>query len=241
MSSRYPFLKLSILLGVAAVITLLMGVVAFRVPSEADQPVSADVKLDGFRYIVGQDDVGSYFVTVFFDDSSVAGLKAYAMESRRQTDILLQQGIDTLYVEATFNSPLSLDEFAELVVQSGMEVDYYNMRAIDAQGDRVGMQGGPSEDELVQAWLLDEMLRGIERNSGGKAEFKGFISVAGMVNRQGYQKLVAHPKVFLVDVSVNLARQVLQTRGRPVNLREIQLVVGPVYWGMENLGLQSFQ
>lgn len=64
------------------IITLLMSVLAFRVPREADQSVSADVKLDGFRYIVGQDDVGSYFVTVFFDEGSVAGLKAYAVESR---------------------------------------------------------------------------------------------------------------------------------------------------------------
>ena len=203
--------------------------------------VIADVELDGFRYVVAEDDTGSPLVTVFYLENSLTALKAYAAESRTQGEILLRAGIEPLYVEATFNSPLSAGELAELVGQTQMQVAQYNMRAIDARGDRVGLQGSPRGDELVPAWPLDEMLRGVAENSEGEAEFKGFISVQGMVDREGYEKLLSHKKVFLVDVTVNLAYQVLKERGRTVSPLDIQLLMVPPYWYMENLGLENFQ
>lgn len=232
---------LLVVCGGAAVIVLLVGVLALRAPEAAGRSVIADVELDGFRYVVAEDDMGSPLVTVFYPENSLTGLKEYAAQSRAQGEILLSAGVEPLYVEVTFDSPLSAGELAELVAQTEMQVAEYNMRAIDARGDRVGMQGSPRGDELVPAWPLEQMLRGVAENSGGEAQFKGFISVQGMVDRRGYEKLLSHQKVFLVDVTVNLAYQVLKERGRTVSPLDIQLLMVPPYWYMENLGLENFQ
>jgi len=228
---------------IAGAVVALVGLVLVGRPGRkgSNGEVIADVQLDGFRYVVAEDDMGSPLVTVFYPENSLMGLKAYAAESRAQGEILLRAGIEPLFVEVTFNSPLSAGELAELVAQTEMQVAEYNIRAIDARGDRVGMQGSPRGDELVPAWPMEQMLRGVAENSGGEAEFKGFISVQGMVDRRGYDKLLSHQKVFLVDVTVNLAQQVLMEQGRTVSPLDIQLLMVPPYWFMENLGLENFQ
>jgi len=228
-------------MGLLLSIAVSTGILVLRTARVSGQSVLLDETLDGFRYVINQDDVGSYFVYVFYDRDSVAGLKAYAAESRKQGERLIRQGVDRLYVEVTFNAPLSIAEFTRLVSETGMEVVHYNMQAIDGRGDRVGIQGGPSAGDLVPADTLEKVLKGIESQAGGQAEFQGFTGVAGMVTQTGYQKLLAHPKVFLVDVTVNLAYQFLKSRGRDVNLHDISLLTPPPFWFMEKIGLGNFQ
>ena len=227
--------------GFLLVVAVSIGLLVLRLAKVSGQSVLLDETLDGFRYVVNQDDVGSYFVYVFYDGNSVAGLKAYAAESRKQGERLIRQGVDRLYVEVTFNAPLSIAEFTRLVSETGMEVAHYNMRAIDGRGDRVGIQGSPRAGNLVPADTLGEVLKGIESQAGGQVEFQGFTGVAGMVTRTGYQKLLTHPRVFLVDVTVNLAYQFLRSRGRDVDLRDISLLSPPPFWFMEKMGLENFQ
>ncbi|WP_448590659.1 hypothetical protein [Thermoflexus hugenholtzii] len=61
-------------------------------------------------------------VFVWWDGSSISGIKADAAESRRQGELLLRQGVHTFYVQAVFNAPLSLEEFTSLVMETGMRV-----------------------------------------------------------------------------------------------------------------------
>ncbi len=153
---------------------------------------------------------------------------------------MLRQGVHPLYMVITFRWPLSPEEFTQLIAESEMHVTKYRIRVIDGRGARATIGGQPSANERIPAGMLSTAIEGIEQASGGRAELKGFFETQGIVYQEGYRRLLAHPKVFLVDVSVTLAHQILQSRGWKVRLDEIQFAGGSPYWDMEDLGLDLF-
>jgi len=239
MKRRLPVKKVVVPLSLVVV---LLGLISFSLnhPTAMARSPIADVRLDGFRYIVNQDDVGDFFVHVEWNQRSVAGLKAYAAESRRQGEFLLRQGVDQFYVLVVFNHPLSVEEFTRLVADADMQVKRYSIDVIDGQGMRATIGGSPIGGELVPAWMLQDALQRMAEVSGGQTKFVGFYEVEGIVSGEGYKKLLAHPRVFLVDVSVTLAHRILRERGWKVRLDKIQRTGGSPYWDMENFGLEHF-
>lgn len=239
MKRRFPVGKVTAFLSLVVVLLGLISLPPNPPAAMARSPI-ADVRLDGFRYIVNQDDVGDFFVFVEWDWHSVAGLKAYAAESRRQGDFLLRQGVNQFYVLVAFNHPLSVEKFTRLVADVDMQVKSYRIRVIDGQGMRATIGGSPIGGELVPAWRLQDTLQRMAEVSGGQTKFVGFYEVEGVVSGECYKKLLAHPRVFLVDVLVTLARRILQQRGWKVRLDKIQWTGGSPYWDMEDLGLEHF-
>ena len=138
-----------------------------------------------------------------------------------------------LSVVVTFRKPVPLSRVAELVSNSDLAVESYQLRGYvnggDTPQDRFTAGCAPRGDALFPTDEL-EMLSEDLREAGGE-EFAGVISVKGNLPSQSYSWLNSQSEVFLVDVM----RQVLadklsdKAKGKPIGV----LLESP-YWFVEN-------
>lgn len=179
-------------------------------------------------------------VSIAFDHTSVQALKAFAQSN---TDIAKTLNIPgtTLDARITFNHPLSVDEFKKFVADNGLNVSGYSIRVTAPDGTRWTIVGTPTGSDLVSQSHLNNYVAGVQQQAPN-ATLNGVIDVTASFSAPRYTALQAVPGVFLIDVSRTVAKQeAIAALPATFDPKKLTIDEGPVYWYMENLGLQNFR
>lgn len=195
-------------------------------------------------------------IGVRYDYESKAGIEAYITWNKSEAARLLNTGDRTFWVIVNFNGPQPREAFEQFVKDYDMKVVEYAMRAVEPptsltpEGNRVTAKGGPDNSVLVPDDLFSRMYANVVGEHG--ATFKGWITVRGMVDREGFKRLQSDARVAVVEVIETIGRQAL--RDNPAKLIgadrrllqaldtdepyfRIQIDGPPLYWKLEDFGL----
>lgn len=199
---------------------------------------------------------GDVNIAVRYDYESRTGIVAYIAWNKNEAARLLNTGATKFWVIVNFNGPQPREAFEQFVKDYHMEVVEYSMRAIEPPtpltpgGNRVTAIGAPHNSALIPDDLFNTMFHNVTGEHG--ATFKGWITVRGGVDREGFQKLQSDPRVAVVEVIETIGRQALRVNRdkligadpqllRALNTDEpyfrIQIDGPPLYWKLEDLGL----
>lgn len=195
-------------------------------------------------------------IGVRYDYESRAGVEAYIAWNKSEAARLLNTDISTFWVVVNFNGPQPREAFEQFVQDYDMEVIEYAMRAVEPptslspEGNRVTAKGGPDNGVLIPDDLFNRMYGNVVGEHG--SVFKGWITVRGGVDREGFKRLQSDARVAVVEVTETIGRQVLRDNRdgligvdprllQAVDADEpymrIQLDGSPLYWKLEDFGL----
>lgn len=131
------------------------------------------------------------------------------------------------FVTITFNRPLSLKEFAQFVNETGLKVRFYEARAIDHQGLRVGMGFSPQNGKLLPDETDFSLMLSDPDYPNKKRKFLGIIDVVGYLDVEKLAEVQNDPRVFLVD---NSCDELFVHNPKHKYMHSL-------YWDLEDLGL----
>lgn len=221
---------------------------------ESTTPIVQDY-LDPARtilYIGNIDDRGSPFAVVMYEPHHPEDLRYYARISRQRGEMLLQAGVQELYVWVTFRHPLDPSVFAEWVKQNRFCVRQYNLRLMGRTGDRItgsafslGKAGCASPEDLLGAHPFAHGMRHVQERENGQAKLLGIYDVKGTIQAEAYRRILQDPRVFLVDVTGSLVYRhpsfQAQVRMSWEDFASRFQINGPsFFWHMEDFGLEPF-
>lgn len=187
----------------------------------------------GYWYTVVEKE-SKILVVVIVEPETLGEIQRYVTENQQLAANLLTQGYVSLPVVVTFQKPVSLSRATELVKNSGLEVESYQLRGYinggEAPQDRFTAGCAPRGDALFPTDEL-KMLTEDLREVGGE-EFVGVISIKGTLSPKGYSWLSSQPDVFLIDVMKQVLADKLigKANGKP-----IEVLLESPYWFVENL------
>jgi len=186
---------------------------------------------------------------VTYDYFSSKGIKAYIDFNRTASREIAQRLNDSLSIKVVFSHPLSQAAFEQFVKTYHVEVHSYTMRAVDSNGMRITIAGGPEDGELVPQNLLKMVTGDItDRNS---AEIKGWIEAEITTTPQDLDKMQHDPDVFVTEATYTLIYDALTpenleragaTRAATEDIRanrnrSVQITGPSLYWNLEDEGL----
>lgn len=182
-----------------------------------------------------QQEQGNIRTGVTYDRSAHEGIQAYVAANNQLASNLFADSERWVPVEVTFNRPVEIDAFRNLIAQANIKVERYEFRGFEENGQAVTVGGGPIDDVLVPKNKLQELAeRAAQR--GRPYELAGVYLVVGKINRGGYEILSAADEVFLIDVTKPVAQQeITQATNLTILAHEIN-VISP-YTALESLGL----
>lgn len=233
------------LLAVAVVVTVtaigVRGTVARSSVSQLQEGT-----YPGWSYRAYREGDGFVLAKVTYDRKSVAGVKAYAKANEASAQRQIDRGQTTLEAEITFRRLLSADEFRAVMAQSGVplsRISGYHMRALAADGQWLTMGGAPTNGELIsQTEVIDRQMANVQRHDPD-ARFEGVAFVEATLTPAEYQRLIAHPDVFMIDVVKSEIRGDLKQRR--VSIKGARglgvLQTTKPFWAMQQLGLENFR
>ena len=253
-TGKKAFLGFGAIVVVALVMLLVPGhpaQSASEIPSEAPR-VLVEKNIGSIRYAAYFDsDEQGVYAEVTFDYFTTEGVQEYIAFNRKLAQELAQRSEGPLRVRVDFSRPLSKDEFEAFVEKYDVEVHSYFVRAVEADGWRVGIGGAPENGQLVPHSLLDMAVSDVAGRN--EAEFKGWAYVDVTTDPARLRAMLSDPNVVLVEGADTLIYDVLTPaalRGAGASretIRKIQLhpdVDGIVqitglglYWHLEDLGL----
>jgi hypothetical protein len=188
---------------------------------------------------------------VTFDYFTTEGVQEYIAFNRNLAQELAQRSEGPLRVRVNFGRPLSEDEFEAFVGDYDLEVHSYFMRAVEAEGWRVGIGGAPENGQLVPHSLLDMAVSDVEGRNG--AEFKGWAYVDVTTDPTHLRAMLSDPNVVIIEGADTLIYDALtpaalrRAGAYKETIRKIQIhpdvdgivqITGPgLYWHLEDLGL----
>jgi len=179
-------------------------------------------------------------VFVAYDHTSIKGLQDFATMNVGLAQSLSVAGTQRLEALVTFNRPLSVAEFQQLVTEHGLIVSAYTMRMRTPSGERWTISGGPIDNVLVPQAKLNNAEQFVLQNRP-EATFEGFVDAEVSLSTSEYNSLASGSGVFLVDVTRTLARQEAMQLLPGVSSDHIVVDSSHPYWFMEDLGLQNFR
>ncbi len=247
---HYRILRLA---GFIVILALVSGLALFvwRLNAMPDGPRPIiEKESEGITYGVAVDpETGELTAGVTYDYDSLPGIQAYRAFNQAALTQLERSDLQTLLVEVVFNRPLSQAEFEHFVAETGLKVERYSLRAVQADGQRVTIYGGPPDDAtLVSDERLAQVLQDIKDRADG--HLQGWISVEGQLPTANARQVSVHPDVFLLDVvetviSQSLTPEKLSRAGVSPDLQRLYLTGEvrpsfsrpPLFWFLENLGL----
>jgi len=118
--------------------------------ADSQQVVLGHGEGPGYWYTVVEKE-GKILVIVIFEPETLEKIQQYVTENQQLAANLLMQGYVSLPVVVTFQKPVSLSRAAELVNNSGLEVESYQLRGYINGGDT-------PQDRLPLVALPEEML-----------------------------------------------------------------------------------
>lgn len=235
-------------IGLTVVSGLFLSAWRLNAMPEVPQPITLEVG-DGVTYGVAVDSETLELIAgVEYDYTSPTGIRAYVALNQEALVQLENTGVKTLQVQVVFNHPLPQADFEHFVAETSLDVESYSLRAVEANGQRVTIYGGPDGARLVPADLLDQIITDVQERGAGRLQ--GWITVEGTLPIANARQVSAHPDVFLLDVmetvvSRSLTREQLAETGLPRDTQRAYLTGKarppfsrpPLFWSLEDLGL----
>jgi len=239
------------------ILAAVSGLVLFiwRLNAMSDRPrmIIEEEVGNGITYAVGLEgtdpETWELVTSVTYDYDSLAGIQAYVAFNQAALAQLERSDLQTLQVEVVFNHPLSQADLERFVAETGLKVEQYSLRAVQSDGQRVTIYGGPPDDvNLVSDEQLAQVLQDIKDRADG--HLQGWISVEGQLPTANAQQVSVHPDVFLLDVvetviSQSLTPENLSKTGMSKEIQQLYLTGKvrpafsrpPLFWSLENLDL----
>ena len=238
--------------GLAIALTIVSSLFLFawrlNAMSQVPQPITLEVG-DGVTYGVAVDPETLELIGgVEYDYTSPTGIRAYVALNQEALVQLENTGAKTLQVQVVFKRPLSQADFERFVAETSLDVESYSLWAVEADGQRVTIYGGPDGARLVPADLLDQIITDVQKRGAGRLQ--GWITAEGNLSIANARQVSAHPDVFLLDVmetivNRSLTREKLAEMGLPKDVQQAYLTGQirvsfnrpPLFWFLEDLGL----
>lgn len=225
---------------------LLLGMVAFALsfattawaglsqnPPPERSHLSAD-RFDNWQYDAYREG-DQLTLEVSLDDTGQAGLLAFRAANQRLAEQLLP-GQSTISANIVLGSPISPEDFEQLVAKHRLQVTAFQMRAIDGRGARVTLFSTPSSpNELVSLPVMESMLAW-SRKETGDATFLGVTSIEASIPTLNFSDLSASPNVYLIDVTPSFVRKHFEQSHAGLIRAGDAIVVPtyPIYWYIED-------
>lgn len=191
-----------------------------------------------WSYSAGRAVHGRLDAHVWYDTSSIAGLRAYAAANRALADQLARAG-GRAEVQVTFRVPMALDTFRIWATSVGLTVQAVDIRTLDTQGMRSTLGVFPRGGDPLPQTVIDRQL-------GSASQKVGPLTVTGVTNARGTVEaarlpaIAADAQVFLADVTATVVRRELGVAGE-ADAAQTVVTVQPPFWHMEALGLGNFR
>ncbi len=190
----------------------------------------------GWKVHVVQDE-GCVVVGVSYEMHTPEGIRAYVTANETLADTVFDHPERWVPVLVTFDHPMAIDRFGDLMAQADVQVESYALRAFDRDGNAVTIGGEPQGDVLVPEGKL-RLFAEMAAEAGRPYHLAGVIWVIGEINRDGYRVLTNSEDVFLVDVTRGAAQEEAQkATGLAIPIGNVT-VISP-YPMMERLGWVS--
>ena len=211
----------------------------------------------GYGVIHANDETAA---SVYYDTRTVEAIQAYAAANRALAADLAQTG-GGVRVDVAFRAPVAPAQFLDWARAHGFYNGWFGVRVLDRRAR------GPVAVPLyfrggLPDWLLQGQLQpvsvwstiypalptpvqppGVE-DSAPLYLVSGVYYLTGMVDVQQLPGIVTDPLVFLADVTPNVVRRDLLSKGVLVVMPDMMWVaVRPAspFWRMEDLGLEHFR
>ena len=166
---------------------------------------------------------------VQYDARTREGILAYR-DAVRQLGANAFAHHDQVPALVTFNHPLSTEEFAALIHDSGATAKSYRYRTVDASGVRGTMGFAPGQNGEISG--PDNPTA----TSGAPYNVHGVFDAEVVIDADAYARLSQDANVFLTDVMRAVADDTLRQQGLAApSLDDISLTAP--YWTMEDTGL----
>lgn len=191
----------------------------------------------GWEYVAGVSD-GKLNIVVNYDKLTRGGIEAFAAANQQ----LVEQVHGPVQVSVVFNRPLSIDEFKDEVTKSGIKINSYTMRAVEKNGNRVTLSGGPlpRAKSVALQDIGQQLPAALARFPD--ATFRGVVTVEATADQSQLKQLLADGRVFTTDVTQAIATDRARAKLVSANASVAQLpvesrIAAPLYWFMENTGI----
>jgi hypothetical protein len=188
-----------------------------------------------WRYSGHTEADGFTMVQVDHTVATAEDLRLYVAANRGLARQLAAEGYKQLAVTATLSRPLPLDEFKQWAAKSPLQVKGWQIRVTGPDGRRATVGGGPAGGELISSERLQRALDRVA--SHGTGSVAGVVVVEGEIEAAAYDSLANDPVVFLADVTRTAAASHIKKTKPEIDQSRLGVVVGNVYWKLENLGL----
>lgn len=214
--------------------------------------VLVEKSIGNIKYAAAFDPVQqAVYAEMMFDYFTPEGVQEYIAFNRTFSQELAQSGRDQLHVIVHFSRPLSQEEFEALVKRYDAQVRSYFIRAVEADGWRAGISGGPVGEQLVPRDLLNMAINDMEKRNA--TEIKGWVEVVVTTDSANLKLMQYDPEIVLTEVSHMLiydaltpealrragasAETIRKIHRNPFEDRVVQITGPDLHWHLEDLGL----
>jgi len=182
-------------------------------------------------------DHGRLEAAVRYDNSSIAGLRAYADANRILANQLARSSGE-IEVQITFSTPMDPVKFRSWATNVGLTVQAADIRTVNAKGRRSTIAVFPrGSDPLPQAIIDRQLARNLTIDP---LTIRGVVDARGTIDATRLPSVVADTNVFLADVTPSVIRRDLSNEGE-VDATQTLVQVQPPFWALEDLGLDNFR
>jgi hypothetical protein len=227
---------------------------------QADETGSADFGIWNYGYGVIHSEAETW-ATVYYDTHSVQALQAYAAANRTLAGQLAQTP-GGVRVDVTFRDYVAPESFQAWLRAHDFYNGWYGVRVVDPQGRRADIAVPFQYTGGLPDWLMQGQVApvsvwttyapppptpigGYDMPDVAPAQtVRGIYYVSGMVDVAQLAGIAADPLVFLADVTPNVVRADLLSKGVLVASPYLNWVVirpASPFWAMEDLGLEHFR
>jgi hypothetical protein len=166
--------------------------------------------------------------------NSKSELDAYKNRAASDVKKLKTANVKKAKAVVTFNTPQSPENFVAFAKNNKVGVDTFEMRATDANGDKITI-GGVSKDGVADPLaVFAEMKHSKSLQAVEGLTLKGVTSFEGTVDVADYEKLARHPNIYFVDVSPEAVALDLQTADPSA---KVEVSANDLYWHHEDYDL----
>ncbi len=244
------------IIGAAAALGLLGVLVLTRVGDASPRGVQLLVEqtANGISYAAAFDTVQQRVDgRVSYDYISAEGVKAYLDFNRSAAQQIAARPSSPVRINIVFSRPMSQAEFEQFVQSYQLTVHHYTIRAVESDGARVTIFGGPENGQLIPAAILDSVSADIKTRNA--ADIKGWIETEVTTTPDHLQKMLDDPAVFTTEAAYTLiydsltAERLTQAGASAATLqaiqantdRTVQITHPSLYWSLEDLGMVPTQ
>lgn len=210
-----------------------------------ERHVSGDIAYNAFFDTRSQAVYGG----VTYDYLSTEGVEAYIAFSRTASQAIGQRSEGIVPIKVIFSHPLAQGAFEQFAQTYAVEVQSYTIRAVEPNGMRVTISGGPEGGIIVPPHLLKLVTSDITERSA--TEVKGWIEAVITTTPQNLARMQRDPDVFVTEAAYTLisdaftAENLARAGATQAAIADIQAqhnrsvqITGPsLYWILEDAGL----